>query len=1082
MNIDCPWYKKSLSRPLSKESDMLTHLNSHPPHEQPLNSSFALIMTKKRPSVALDRDDPGDARPPPQKQAKASFCTANVCFNINHYESGLHHDTECEMDVCGSDDHGAARHKDLMDSKTHYMICIICDTENHHSTQHHEQAVAQYDPCIECGSVLHVSQSHNKKWTCSICKDIGHADENHHLICPTCFQRGHARSNTSFCPLQTVSKRTTTKALGKTQASVIKASLVKVVKIKETADLLTELVDDYTIIAACASRLLNLTCVAWINEGKEIPQFDQCLRSELFTLVKTGINVVGKSDFYNKIVEIWNHMRPLICLPGHALMIDTKHSVFLRDSFKGYETTNLPLHLENASKKLHEERGKQILRAIPWDQLHCVDGSEFPLYRRNLIIHQTMTSAKTKQEYIQFRSRKDDKDCIVTETEAMKKDVFEMTWKKPSMQNPKTCMIPKTFLEKLIKARDEIRRLYLDMCDEWKVSFMEEWNSVKWAKGFAKTAIGRIGKVVMKQILDQKPVTIGEFESFGTGHIVEALASNATLKIQWKDKDKISFVNIGGQCLVDLQTLISQKIKQRRDCNLVNSTHRLMSFIHRMNGEILANHVPLNRPPNASPLWTPPAAKSAPLCPSTTFTPHYIDINGKDAILEFYKRCRAKSPELYPEKCDDPWTELFDIDQFLLDADEKPIYKNRLFAQALSTDGYGCSILFNKVILEVQKLQVEAKEKPKQTKEDVEALQASQYDEYLRGKFETLKEWQVDESEGRCKLEFIANDPGKRDMASIVRKTEEFYHETTPRYDFKQYGAGRYYWDAGITRNRKHLENAKTTVRIDDKDIYQLERSIPSQGIDFRTVFNWMEQTMRVVSQLCTFYRCSRSHKFENYMGKARSINVIAKELLGLLPHQSIPQKTRLGASAWKKQLRETIKNASNDPLKRQVVFFGAAKIGSQTHIKGSLSAPHAKLVQALERHENVLLIFIDEFNTSQRCYCCKNTSMEMLECKQTPKARKGKREVKRQQRSLGIVAAIQTPGPNQWVKKTWALKRCYNSECRVNIVNRDFMASVNIYECALYMFASFKENGNCNTRPVGLQRDVLGNRPVQLS
>ncbi len=100
-------------------------------------------MTKKRPSSAPDREDVGDARRPPQKQAKASCCTANVCFNINHYESGLHHDAECEMDVCGSRDHGAMSHKDLMDSKTHYSIC---DTENHHSTEHHEQATDEYDP------------------------------------------------------------------------------------------------------------------------------------------------------------------------------------------------------------------------------------------------------------------------------------------------------------------------------------------------------------------------------------------------------------------------------------------------------------------------------------------------------------------------------------------------------------------------------------------------------------------------------------------------------------------------------------------------------------------------------------------------------------------------------------------------------------------------------------------------------------------------------------------------------------------------------------------------------------------------
>ncbi len=64
--------------------------------------------------------------------------------------------------------------------------------------------------------------------------------------------------------------------------------------------------DCFTVIAACASRLLNATCVAWLAEGKEIPLFVQFARSELFPLVKTGNNETGKSEFSYRLVGMWN--------------------------------------------------------------------------------------------------------------------------------------------------------------------------------------------------------------------------------------------------------------------------------------------------------------------------------------------------------------------------------------------------------------------------------------------------------------------------------------------------------------------------------------------------------------------------------------------------------------------------------------------------------------------------------------------------------------------------------------------------------------------------------------------------------
>ena len=141
--------------------------------------------------------------------------------------------------------------------------------------------------------------------------------------------------------------------------------------------------------------------------------------------------------------------------------------------------------------------------------------------------------------------------------------------------------------------------------------------------------------------------------------------------------------------------------------------------------------------------------------------------------------------------------------------------------------------------------------------------------------------------------------------------------------------------------------------------------------------------------------------------------------------------------------------------------------------IKGSMSSPHAKLLEAVERNKNGLVIMIDEYNTSQSCYCCHEKSLENISCKQIPIVRTGKREVART--TCTVVDEIKTgtdiPGLKEWVKKTWALKKCFNSNCRVNIVNRDFNASVNILKCGHYMFRQFLMNGDCTARPIGLQR-----------
>ena len=57
--------------------------------------------------------------------------------------------------------------------------------------------------------------------------------------------------------------------------------------------------------------------------------------------------------------------------------------------------------------------------------------------------------------------------------------------------------------------------------------------------------------------------------------------------------------------------------------------------------------------------------------------------------------------------------------------------------------------------------------------------------------------------------------------------------------------------------------------------------------------------------------------------------------------------------------------------FQRVVINFGAAKIGSMNHIKGSMKGPHQKLLDALMKMPNVLVILEDEYLTSQVCSSC---------------------------------------------------------------------------------------------------------------
>ena len=113
-------------------------------------------------------------------------------------------------------------------------------------------------------------------------------------------------------------------------------------------------------------------------------------------------------------------------------------------------------------------------------------------------------------------------------------------------------------------------------------------------------------------------------------------------------------------------------------------------------------------------------------------------------------------------------------------------------------------------------------------------------------------------------------------------------------------------------------------------------------------------------------------------------------------------------------------------------------------HIKGHLSGPHKALIERLQAQPNVLVIFVDEYLTSKICFRCNTRSLDAIRCR---------------------VANWQPPHVFGRVNKPWAVRRCYNAGCTLELVNRDLNAAVNIMRIFLYMVF------HANARPAAFRR-----------
>jgi len=143
--------------------------------------------------------------------------------------------------------------------------------------------------------------------------------------------------------------------------------------------------------------------------------------------------------------------------------------------------------------------------------------------------------------------------------------------------------------------------------------------------------------------------------------------------------------------------------------------------------------------------------------------------------------------------------------------------------------------------------------------------------------------------------------------------------------------------------------------------------------------------------------------------------------------------------------------------IQRAIINFGAAKVGSMTHIKGSMKGPHQKLLERLMRMPDVLVIMDDEYLMSQ--VKCLTRSLDSIEAVQLDRCKCGeshhvKPEKKRGTKITSITEALENAAQNVRIHsipesvrtiKPWALKCCFNEDCLSKLWNRDINAAINM-------------------------------------
>jgi hypothetical protein len=126
-------------------------------------------------------------------------------------------------------------------------------------------------------------------------------------------------------------------------------------------------------------------------------------------------------------------------------------------------------------------------------------------------------------------------------------------------------------------------------------------------------------------------------------------------------------------------------------------------------------------------------------------------------------------------------------------------------------------------------------------------------------------------------------------------------------------------------------------------------------------------------------------------------------------PYEIVKQlRTKFSVKEHRLNKGRDWKESRDAPEERIIMNFGAAKVGSMKHIRGSMTGPHKALLDELNKMKSVLVITEDEWYTSQVCSSRGIRGLESLEVDGLSRCKGGENHImvtKKERKQINSVA-----------------------------------------------------------------------------
>jgi len=851
--------------------------------------------------------------------------------------------------------------------------------------------------------------------------------------------------------------------------------------------------------------------------------------------------------FMEHLVKIWNEqLRPEFG-PGVSLLADDKFSEIMKVSFKQHmvntkvhltktceaafkkwfkqEVQLLPWDLIECTGPFPQHRKNNIFEAL-------LAAGKSRSHKIKIFCHK---GGNTQVN--------DDEPLYLTET--MIRDFIardESTpyqWKSRVMKTVKVARLPPKFLKAMIDLVEEGRRQTTSYRGEFAVWFDEAWKAISWPTGLTDTASKRMKESFLESVSRGTEVCLGETldntKLIRKPQLRRASETQSSL-ILWyssgKKKTTYKPATLTPQCVSQLFTLVEEAeahyltIRKNGCVGGVNDWNARLRFLRYMNRRIEETFVPQAPPEPRPPNWHPSTPPTFNLIPLNTYSAHYVSISSATCLFELYKTLNRRTngefklPEGMTtenlgnrEYVRELWSKTFDITQFTHYKSGNRIYKRgngRLFNQTILSDGFGVSVSF---MTSVSKQRME--EEPEMDDGDSEITsvdmdneveakkELTAYEDYLNSQYEIVKKWKEEEADGGPRIRWLGIDPGGNATVTVVEESgfQQFgplleddtrVLDGMPHYNTYNFSSARYRYDSGVGKWMKRMEKAKRSVISTDEmtdeveTIQTIENNMPRRNVtSLEDICSYNKYVMKNLKKLVGFYAEERYRfaRFEHYIGKKRTINSLAHEIIRMQAPDG-NRKTVLNTKENKR--KKDAERKKSKPVERVVINFGSAKVGSMRHIRGSMKGPHKALMDQLLKMENVLVILEDEYLTSQVCVRCGSRSLEGVElenlrgCKCGEKhmvvTKKDRKQISSVKEALEAAAMdrIHSIPASVSLNTPWELKQCTNVECNARFWQRDTNAAANMLRLLNHRVASMLAGDGPLSRPFALQRKVI--------